>query len=120
MMLLINPNQNWAATLKSLFSIRAPTSIHLGVVSEIKGPSQHRLYRTPGPMKECKASGPGKLIKPMAFYREKFLLEDGSEIITFQPVRSWGGGTTGIVGATGHAGTESTCVEIGGTLAESC
>ncbi|KAG5572260.1 hypothetical protein H5410_062026 [Solanum commersonii] len=31
MVLLMKPNQNLAAMFKSLFSIRAPTSIHLGV-----------------------------------------------------------------------------------------
>jgi len=44
MVLLIKPNQNWATILKSLFSIGASASIHLGVISEIKGashPSDH-------------------------------------------------------------------------------
>ncbi|KAG5576526.1 hypothetical protein H5410_056660 [Solanum commersonii] len=39
MVLLIKTNQNSAAILKSLFSIGAPGSIHLRVVSKIKGTS---------------------------------------------------------------------------------
>lgn len=37
MVLLMKPNQNFAAMFKSHFSIRTPTSIHLSFSSEIKG-----------------------------------------------------------------------------------
>jgi len=40
MVLLIKPNQNLAAMLRSLFSIGAHASIHLEVVLEIRGANQ--------------------------------------------------------------------------------
>ncbi|KAG5600312.1 hypothetical protein H5410_031682 [Solanum commersonii] len=66
--LLMKPNQKWAAILKSLCSIGTPASIHLGVVSEIKGLNTLELWvrlRSFG-------DSPNALGDPQAFFSSSF------------------------------------------------